>query len=58
VGGAGRTWTDRLESVATAPRKGFETEITLETSEACVGVQARDGSGRVLDASETIKPGA
>jgi hypothetical protein len=45
-----------LQSVASAPSKGFETAITLETTEAYVGVRAKNGSGRVLGTSGAVKP--
>jgi hypothetical protein len=48
---------DKLESVGSAPRKGFETAITLQTDEPYVAVRAKDGSGRVLGASKTLEPG-
>lgn len=48
---------DRLQEVASAPRKGFETAIVLRTTESYLGVQARDRSGRVLGASKALKPG-
>jgi hypothetical protein len=48
---------DQLESVGSAPRKGFETAITLQTDEPYVAVRAKDGSGRVLGASRTLEPG-
>jgi outer membrane protein assembly factor BamB len=47
---------DALKPVAPAPRKGFETAITLETTEAYFGVQAKSGSGRVLGTSPAVKP--
>ncbi len=40
---------------AAAPREGFETAITVNTAEPYIGVQARDGSGRVLGTSKAIK---
>jgi hypothetical protein len=46
---------DKLEPVGSAPRKGFETAITLETDEPYVAVKATDGSGRVLGTSKTLK---
>jgi hypothetical protein len=49
---------DRLEPVASAPRKGFETAITVETTEAYVAVHAKAPSGKVLGASKPIKPRA
>jgi hypothetical protein len=48
---------DELESVGSAPRKGFETAITLQTDEPYVAVRAKDGSGHVLGASKTLEPG-
>ena len=48
---------DQLESVGSAPRKGFETTITLRTDEPYVAVRAKDGSGRVLATSEALKTG-
>jgi hypothetical protein len=47
---------DALEAVASAPRMGFETAITVETTEAHVGVRAKNGSGRVLGTSTTVRP--
>jgi len=47
---------DRLEPAGFAPRKGFETTVTLHTAEPYVVVKAKDSSGRVLGASEAIKP--
>ncbi|MGH3087286.1 MAG: arylsulfotransferase family protein, partial [Rubrobacteraceae bacterium] len=44
-----------LESVGSAPRDGFETAITLRTSEPYVGARAKDRSGRELDASDAVE---
>jgi hypothetical protein len=50
---------DRLRPIGeSAPREGFETAITVGTSEPYVGVQARDGSGRALGTSKAIKVGS
>jgi hypothetical protein len=49
---------DRLEEVVSAPSKGFETAILVETTEAYVGVRAKDPSGRALGAFKSIKPEA
>ncbi len=46
-----------LKPVGSAPRDGFETAVTASTAEPYVAVQARDGSGMVLGASEAVKPG-
>jgi hypothetical protein len=48
---------DQLESVGTAPRKSFETAITLQTDEPYVAVRAKDRSGRLLGASKTLNTG-
>jgi hypothetical protein len=47
---------DELEPAGSAPRKGFETVVTLQTSESYVAVEAKDGSGRVLGTSEAVGP--
>jgi hypothetical protein len=39
---------DQLEPLASATRQGFETVITVRTTEPYVGLQAMNGSGRVL----------
>jgi hypothetical protein len=50
---------DQLRPVGSAaPRDGFETAISVDTSEPYVGVQARDRSGRVLATSRSIKLGS
>jgi hypothetical protein len=46
-----------MNPVVEVPREGFETAIEVRTSEAYVGVRARDQSGRVLGTSSAIKPG-
>jgi len=46
---------DELAPVGSAPRKGFETVLTLQTDEPYVAVKATDGSGRVLGTSKTLK---
>jgi hypothetical protein len=46
---------DKLESVGSVPRKGFETVLTLKTNEPYVVVRATDDSGRVLGTSKTLK---
>jgi len=48
---------DKLEPVGSAPSKGFETAITLQTDEPYVAVRAKDSSGKVLGASKTLKAG-
>jgi hypothetical protein len=47
---------DKLEPAGSATRRGFETTVTLSTSEPYVAVEARDGSGRVLGTSEAVEP--
>ena len=46
----------RLKVLASAPKEGFETVITVHTNEPYVGVQALDASGKVLGSSRAIKP--
>jgi len=48
---------DELDPVGSAPRKGFETALKLQTDEPYVAVKAKDGSGRVLGVSEVLKTG-
>ena len=47
---------EELEPIGSAPRKGFETVVALNTSEPYVAVKARDGSGRALGTSHPVKP--
>ena len=47
---------DKLEPAGSATRRGFETAVTLSTSEPYVAVEAKDGSGRVLGTSEAVEP--
>jgi hypothetical protein len=46
---------DRLEPLASAPRQGFETVITVHTTDAYIGLKAMNGSGTVLGIARTIK---
>ena len=46
---------DSLESLGTAPRKGFETTIAFTTDEPYAAVRAKDRSGRTLGASEAVE---
>jgi Arylsulfotransferase (ASST) len=46
----------KLKELASAPKEGFETVITVHTNEPYVGVQALDASGKVLGSSRAIKP--
>jgi WD40 repeat protein len=48
--------SDGLKPAGSAPRKGFETAVTLHTEEPYVAVSAKDSSGRILGTSEAIKP--
>src|SRR5215208_4664733 len=47
---------DKLEPAGSATRRGFETAVTLSTSEPYVAVEAKDGSGSVLGTSEAVEP--
>ncbi|HZF57900.1 MAG TPA: arylsulfotransferase family protein, partial [Rubrobacter sp.] len=46
---------DRLQPVGTAPRKGFETAITVNMSEPYVGIRAKNDAGKVLSAIRAIE---
>ena len=46
---------EELEHVGSAPRKGFETTITLQTNDPYVAVRAEDHTGKVLGTSRTIQ---
>jgi hypothetical protein len=46
---------DRLEPLASAPHQGFETVITVSTTEPYVGLKAVNGSGRVLGTTSAFK---
>jgi hypothetical protein len=46
---------DELGSLASVPKKGFETVITFHTTEPYVGLQAMNASGKVLGTTEAIK---
>jgi hypothetical protein len=48
---------DSLESLGSAPRKGFETAIAFTTDEPYVAVRAKDGSGQALGTSEAVRRG-
>ena len=47
---------EELGAVASAPRKGFETAITVEITDPYVGVRAKNSSGRVLGTSKVVAP--
>ncbi len=47
---------DKLEPAGSAPRKGFETAVSLYTKEPYVAVTGKDSTGRILGSSEAIKP--
>jgi hypothetical protein len=44
-----------LKSIALVPWDAFESAIIVDTSEPYVGVQAKDGSDRVVGASKAVK---
>jgi hypothetical protein len=46
---------DKLDLLASAPQKGFETVITVHTTEPHVGLKAMNNSGKVLGTTRTIK---
>jgi hypothetical protein len=47
---------DTLEPLASAPKKGFETVISVHTTQPYVGLQAMNASGKVLGITKAIKP--
>jgi Arylsulfotransferase (ASST) len=47
---------DQLEPLASAPRQGFETVITVHTTEPYVSLKAVNSSGKVLGTANAIKP--
>ena len=47
---------ERLRSVGSVARDGFETAIAVQTTEPYVSVRARDGSGRVLGTARAVEP--
>ncbi len=46
---------DQLQPLASAPRKGFETVITVHTTEPYLGLNALNGSGRVLGTTNAFE---
>jgi hypothetical protein len=46
---------DRMRSLGSVPRDGFETAIAVHAIEPYVGVRAKHHSGRVLGTSKTLK---
>jgi hypothetical protein len=46
---------DQLEPLASAPRQGFETVITVLTTESYVGLEAVNSSGKVLGTTSALK---
>jgi hypothetical protein len=46
----------KMDELASAPKEGFETVITVKTNEPYVGVKAVDASGKVIGSSRAIKP--
>ena len=46
---------DQLEPLASVPRQGFETVITVRTTEPYVGLKAVNSSGRVLGTTSAFK---
>jgi hypothetical protein len=48
---------ERLEAVASVPRRGFETAITLNTTGPYVRMLAKNASGKVLGTSRALRVG-
>jgi len=47
--------SEQLDPLGAVSWKGFETVITVPTTEPCVGVQARDSAGRALGTVKAVK---
>ncbi len=47
----------QLEPVGSAPKRGFETAVTVNTAEPYIAVQARSATGRVLGTTKAVRPG-
>jgi len=47
---------DEMKPLASAPKKGFETVITVNTTEPYVALQAKGASGKVLGTTRALKP--
>jgi Arylsulfotransferase (ASST) len=47
---------EELEPAGSAPRKGFETAVTLDTDGAYFAVEAKDRAGGMLGTSEVVQP--
>jgi Arylsulfotransferase (ASST) len=47
---------EELEPAGSAPRKGFETAVTLDTDGAYFAVEAKDRAGGMLGTSEAVQP--
>ena len=45
---------NQLKPVGSAPRRGFETTVTVSTAEPYVAVQAKNASGRVLGSTRRL----
>jgi hypothetical protein len=46
----------KLKELASTPKEGFETVITVKTNEPYVGVKALDASGKALGSSRALRP--
>jgi hypothetical protein len=46
---------EQLKPVGSAPRDGFETLISVHTTEPYVAVQARHASGELLGTTKVVK---
>ena len=47
----------QLEPPGFAPKRGFETAVTVNTAESYVAVQAGSATGRMLGSTEAVRPG-
>jgi hypothetical protein len=56
VAGAGRSESRPTEAHSIRPRDGFETAITVRTTEPFIGVVAKDRSGRAVGTAKAVEP--
>jgi hypothetical protein len=45
-----------LHPAGSAPKRSFETAVTVNTAEPCVAVRAKSATGRVLGSTKEVRP--
>jgi hypothetical protein len=48
---------NRLQPLEAVPQEGFETTITVHTTQPYIVMRAEDNSGRVLGTTKPVRPG-